>query len=52
MAAIGEADDLIAATLPFDEGLAPYLRALGTGMADLDVAPVDPSSSTPPDSPF
>jgi hypothetical protein len=40
LVAIDEADDLIAATLPFDEGLPPYLRALGTGVADLEVAPM------------
>lgn len=42
LAAIRDADDLIAATLPFNEGLPPYLRALGTGVADLEVVPARP----------
>lgn len=39
---IGEADDLIATTLPFNEGPPPYLRALGTGTAVLDTVPAVP----------
>jgi len=45
LAAIGEIDDeaeLYAATLPFDEGLPPYLRALATGAADLELVPAVP----------
>ena len=42
LTAIGDTDDLIAATLPFDEGLPPYLRAFATGTAELDLAPVVP----------
>jgi hypothetical protein len=42
LAAVGEADDLLAATLPFEEGLPPYLRAFGTGTVDLEFAPAVP----------
>ena len=35
LASIAAADDLIAATLPFDDGLSPYLRALATGQSDV-----------------
>ncbi len=41
LAQVGEADDLIAATLPFNEGLPPYLRALGTGTAELALVPAE-----------
>jgi hypothetical protein len=39
-AAIGEADDLVAATTPFEEGIAPYLRSLGTGTRSISEPPV------------
>jgi len=42
LAAIGEADDLVAVTLPFDTGLPPYLRAFGTGTAVLELTPAVP----------
>ncbi|MEO0493640.1 MAG: LytR C-terminal domain-containing protein [Actinomycetota bacterium] len=42
LASIAAADDLIAATLPFDEGLAPYLRAFATGQSDVALLPAVP----------
>lgn len=36
------AEDPIAATLFFTEGLPPHLRAMGTGTADLEIAPMAP----------
>lgn len=39
---VGEADDLIAATLPFNDGLPPYLRAFGVGTVDLKFVPAVP----------
>ncbi len=39
-AAIGEADDLVAATTPFEEGIAPYLRSLGAGTRSIAEPPV------------
>jgi hypothetical protein len=41
-AEIGVADDLVAATLPFEDGIAPYLRSLGAGTADIAEPPVTP----------
>ena len=40
LAAIGDADDLVAATTPFEEGIAPYLRSLGTGTRSIADPPV------------
>jgi len=51
LAQIGEADDLFGATLPFVEGLPPYLRALGTGTASLELAPAN-AVDFDPDNPF
>jgi len=42
MREISRADDLIAAALPFDEGLSPYLRSLGGGSVDVALVPADP----------
>ncbi len=39
--AIDRADDLAAATLPFDDGLSPFLRALGAGTADVSILTAD-----------
>lgn len=39
---IGRADDLLAATLPFDDGLPRYLRSLGAGTADVSLVPLEP----------
>lgn len=39
---IRAADDPVAATLFFEEGLPPHLRAMGTGTADLEIAPMAP----------
>ena len=44
---IRAAEDLLAATLPFDDGLPPYLRSLGTGVADLSIAPMAPVGFDP-----
>ncbi len=41
-AEIARADDLVAATLPFENGLSPYLRALGDGSVDVSLLPADP----------
>jgi len=38
---IGRADDLTAATLPFDDGLSPFLRSLGAGTADVSILAAD-----------
>ena len=51
LARIGDADDLVAATLPFDDGLSPYLRALGAGTADLAEPPLTPVLFDPADGP-
>ena len=51
LARIGEADDLLAATLPFDEGLPPFLRSLGAGTLDAGLAPMSPLGFDP-DSPI
>ncbi len=45
LASIAAADDLIAATLPFDDGLSPYLRALATGQSDIQLLPAVPSDA-------
>jgi len=45
LAAIGDIEDeaeLLAATLPFDDGLPPFLRAFAAGTADLEVVPAVP----------
>ena len=39
---IDQADDPLAATLPFDTGMAPYLRAFAKGTVDIAVPPADP----------
>jgi len=39
--AIGRADDLAAATLPFDDGLSPFLRSLGGGSAEVSILAAD-----------
>lgn len=41
---IAEAENLLEATLPFDEGLPPYLRAMATGTADITIPPIAPLS--------
>ena len=48
---IAEADDLIAATLPFNAGLPPYLRAFATGTVDLELVPAVPLAFDP-ENPF
>ena len=45
LASIAAADDLVAATLPFDDGLSPYLRALATGQSDIQLLPAVPSDA-------
>ena len=40
LARVAAADDLMAATLPFDNGLPTYLRSLGTGSRRLEVLPL------------
>ena len=40
---IGRADDLLAATLPFEDGLSPYLRSLGGGSVDVALLPSLPA---------
>ncbi len=52
LTAIDLADDPMAATLPFDEGLSPYLRALGTGTRAVFVPPLDPALVEPDQRPF
>jgi len=49
---VGTADDLVAATLPFDDGLSAYLRALGTGSRRLEVLAVVAVSFGGEDPPF
>jgi LytR cell envelope-related transcriptional attenuator len=44
---VGLAEDVLAATLPFDEQLPPYLRSLGTGIADVSIAPMTPVGFDP-----
>ena len=44
---VAVAEDLIAATLPFDEKLPPFLRSLGTGTADLELVPMSPANFDP-----
>lgn len=38
---VGRADDLMAATLPFEDGLSGYLRSLGTGTRRLEALPLE-----------
>lgn len=45
LASIAAADDLIAATLPFDDGLSPYLRALANGQSDIQLLPAVPTDT-------
>ncbi len=45
LASIALADDLVAATLPFDSGLSPYLRALAIGESDIQLLPAVPSDA-------
>ncbi len=45
LASIAAADDLIAATLPFDDGLSPYLRALAKGQSDIQLLPAVPTDA-------
>ncbi|RMH73349.1 MAG: LytR family transcriptional regulator [Actinomyces sp.] len=52
LAAVELADDPVAATLPFDEGLSPYLRALGSGNRAVFVPPLDPALVEPDERPF
>ena len=47
LAQIAAADDPLAATLPFEDGLPAYLRALGTGDADVSLAPMAPFGFDP-----
>jgi len=42
LASVAAADDLVAATLPFDDGLSPYLRALASGQSDIQLLPAVP----------
>jgi nicotinate-nucleotide adenylyltransferase len=42
VAATGDPADLIAATLPFNDGLPPYLRGMATGTADISLPPMAP----------
>ena len=49
---VGRADDLIAATLPFEDGLSAYLRSLGTGTRLLEVLPLVAVSFGGDDPPF
>ncbi|MFT7611008.1 MAG: hypothetical protein ACI9MX_004101 [Candidatus Aldehydirespiratoraceae bacterium] len=44
---VAVAEDLLAATLPFDDQLPPFLRSLGTGTADLELVPMTPASFDP-----
>ena len=37
---IDAAEEILAATLPFEDGLSPYLRSLGTSPADLSILPL------------
>ena len=45
LASIALADDLVAATLPFDSGLSPYLRALAIGESDIQLLPAVPNDA-------
>ena len=49
---IARADDPVAATLPFEEGLSPYLRSLGLGAGDIVILPMEPVALDPEDAPF
>lgn len=49
---VGAADDLMAATLPLDDGLSPYLRSLGAGSRRLEVMELVPVSFGGDDPPF
>ncbi len=49
---VGRADDLDAATLPFEDGLSPYLRSLGAGARQLEVMPLGAVSFGGDDPPF
>ena len=49
---VGGADDLVAATLPFEDGLSTYLRSLGAGSRRLEVLPLVPVSFGGDDPPF
>ncbi len=44
---IAEAEDLDAATLPFEVGLSPYLRSLSTGVSSIEAVPMDPVQMDP-----
>jgi hypothetical protein len=44
---VGDAEDPIAVTTIFEVGLPPYLRALGTGTADVSDAPMSPLGFDP-----
>ena len=47
LASIALADDLVAATLPFESGLSPYLRALAIGESDIQLLPAVPNDAGP-----
>lgn len=49
---VGRAEDLNAATLPFEDGLSPYLRSLGVGTRQLEVLPLVAVSFGGDDPPF
>ncbi len=49
---VGGADDLAAATLPFESGLSTYLRSLGTGTRRLELLPLVAVSFGGDDPPF
>ncbi len=49
---VGGADDLVGATLPFEDGLSTYLRSLGTGTRRLEVLPLVAVSFGGDDPPF
>ena len=49
---IARAEDPMLVTLPFDEGLPPYLRSLGVGVDDLVILPMEPVGLDPLQPPF
>ena len=49
---VGGADDLVGATLPFEDGLSTYLRSLGAGSRRLEVLPLVAVSFGGDDPPF
>jgi hypothetical protein len=49
---IARSDDPLAATLPFEEGLSPFLRSLGVGAEDIVILPMEPVGLDPDDPPF